>query len=285
MNESDEMFCEHVEICNFFAPKVTMNVPIEIGTDTNIWNLTWSSTDQNAGDVPYYSLWLSRDAGVTFVLLQQNLTFTNYIWDSTQWLLADYTVKVRAYSVDLTTDNCRVDNPPLSYWPGDYCNALSYLHAGGVGSGPPPSYSISANRLTYEFGSTNNTITVAFTYYSRPPPSTIEYFVTDNGSLWFQGVYVPESSLGSFTINIDGFSIGSHVLSITLPFGMDNPQSLTIIVIAPTTPNTIPTSSQQDWSPIIQTLAIGISIGSITVIALVLVLSLQLKRKQVIEYV
>jgi hypothetical protein len=124
---------------NYFAPVVTVNVPVSLGSD--VWNLTWSSTDQNAGDTPYYSLWLSRDAGVTFVLLQQNITATNYTWDSSSWLESNYIVRVRAYSCDFTnwtllgyTDGvlCDVTDPPAGYWPGDFSDGFSSSFAAGA---------------------------------------------------------------------------------------------------------------------------------------------------------
>ncbi|TFH04982.1 MAG: hypothetical protein E4H14_13615 [Candidatus Thorarchaeota archaeon] len=73
---------ENLTICNFFTPDVSLYNPVSLGSDC--WNITWSSTDQNADDVHYYSVWLSRDCGVTFVLLQQNVTTTNYFWDSSK---------------------------------------------------------------------------------------------------------------------------------------------------------------------------------------------------------
>jgi hypothetical protein len=155
---TDVMFFDElgtVSFMNYFAPEVTVNAPVSLGND--VWNLTWSSTDQNADDVPYYSLWLSRDAGVTFVLLQQNLTSTNYTWDSSSWLEASYIVRVRAYSCDFRNwtllgythtegdeevgDDviCDVSDPPTGYWTGDFTDAFSAaIDAGGVPPTTPP---------------------------------------------------------------------------------------------------------------------------------------------------
>ena len=279
---------ENVSICNFFAPEPYVFYPTEY--DDLVFNITWNCEDRNLDDVNYYSIWLSLDGGVTFVLLGQNLTQLWFCWDSSTWLMGEYIVLIRAYSVDYSSSDCRVDEPPSSYWPGDYSDITTYpFDGGGVGSGhlgPLPSFSISTNRSTYEFGSTNNSIIVVFHFYARPPPPGIEYSVTDNGSLWLQGLYVPESSYGSFAINIDGLSVGTHDLSIGFSYGTSNPQSLTIVVTNSTSLNTTTTETPQDWNQLlIQALVVGVSIGSTGVIAAVIILSNRLRRKQVVAYV
>jgi hypothetical protein len=157
-----------VSFMNYFKPHVTVNAPASLGS--NRWNLTWSSTDQNANDTPYYSLWLSRDAGVTFVLLQQNLTATNYTWNAVSWLQANYIVRVRAYSCDFTnfttlgyTDGiiCDVGNPPTGYWPGDFSDALS----GSFAAGAVPPVTTTTTTTT-----TTNTTTTTTTTVVPPPP-------------------------------------------------------------------------------------------------------------------
>lgn len=275
---------ENVSICNFFAPEPSAFFP---QTDDDIvFNFTWNCEDQNLDDVNYYSLWLSFDSGVSFMLLERNLTQTWFVWDSYGHLPREYIAMVRAYSVDYSSSECSVDDPPSSYWPGDYSNTISSFWGGYAPTGPIPSYSIGTNSSTYEFGTTNNVITVVFSFSPFRPPLSIEYSVSDNGSLWVQGVYVPESSEGSFTINIDGLSIGTHDLSIRLPFGTINPQSLMIVVTTPAPSNTTTTTtgSPLNW-PLIQALAVGVSIGSVAIITIVIILSVRLKRNQVVEYV
>jgi len=274
------IYRENVTICNFFVPTIIMNAPVSNGN--GIWNLTWSSTDQNADDVPYYSVWLSGDAGVTFVLLQQNLTVTNYTWDSSSWFEADYMLMLRAYSVDLTSDNCGLDNPPRSYWPGDRSDAFSYLfHAGVEFLHIPPSFSINTHWLTYEHGSSGNTILVQVNNYDQTTPSSSQYSVRDNGSLWREGVYESIWSSFSFSINIDGLSLGLHDLSISLSnFGYY--EHLTVIV---SWLNADTINIPQEPSSFIQGFTTGISLGSITIIALVIILSLRLKRNPTIEYI
>ncbi len=281
-NDSIIIVWENVSICNFFAPKPIAFSPIEY--EDLVYNISWNCVDQNQDDVNYFSIWLSRDGGVTFVLLEQNLTQTWFVWDSSTWITGEYIAMIRAYSVDFSSIECRVDDPPSSYWPGDYSDITTYpFDGGGVGSGPLPSFSISTNRSTYEFDSTSNTIIVVFHFYARPPPPSITYSVTDNGSLWFQGLYVPESSYGSFAINIDGLSVGTHDLSIGFSYGLNNPQSLTIVVTSPTSSNTT-TGTTLNW-PLIQAMAVGVSIGSVAIIAVVIILTIRLRRNRAVEYV
>ena len=288
LNESFETYWENVEICNFFEPALPAVISIYTSDDI-VFNITWICEDQNQDDVNYYSLWLSRDGGVTHVLLRQNLTQTWFGWNSSNWLEADYIARVRAYSVDYTSGECQLDDPPSSYWPGDYSDAISFpFLGGGVGMGGPiPYFSINTNALSYEFGSTGNMISVHLSYYNRPPSLSIVYSVTDNGTLWIQEEYVLESSEESFTINIDGLSIGTHDLSIAIDFfGPYDREYLTVIVTTPTSSNTTTTETPQDWNQLlIQALVVGVSIGCIGVIAAVIILSNRLRRNQVVEYV
>ena len=275
-----------VTFANFFAPDITVNAPIDL--DNDIWNITWSSTDKNANDVNFYSIWFSRDGGVTFVLLWQNLTSTNYVWDSSNWLQDVYLFRIRAYSADLTSEKCSLDSPPSSYWPGDYSDAISLpINAGGVGMGGPiPSFSINTDSLSYEFGSTGNSISVSLSFGGRTAPSSITYSIYDNRSLWIQGEYGPATSWSTFAINIDGLSIGTHSLSLSIDyFGPYDREYFTVTVVASVIPITNSTTNTAiDLDLILQTLAFGVSIGSITIIVLVVVLTLQLKRNPIIEY-
>ncbi|TET06619.1 MAG: hypothetical protein E3J86_14890, partial [Candidatus Thorarchaeota archaeon] len=129
----------NIFIGNFFAPVVTVEVPIDEGS--NVFNFTWSATDLNADDVNYYSVWLSNDVGVSFQLLTTNLTGTTYLWDSSGYLERDdYIVKIRGFSIDFTNHTgygilADVSDESL-YWPGDFGDGLSpEFSAGDV---PPP---------------------------------------------------------------------------------------------------------------------------------------------------
>jgi hypothetical protein len=114
----------NIFIGNFFSPEVTVGTPVNVGG--NVFNISWSSTDLNADDVHYYSVWLSGDDGVSFQVLARNLTTTSYLWDSSGFLEKNYIFRIRAFSVDFS------DPPGLAgvgseddYWPGDFGDGLS----------------------------------------------------------------------------------------------------------------------------------------------------------------
>jgi hypothetical protein len=132
---------------NYFTPKLDVNSPISLDPEPpplqdsgfplprpisqGRWNFTWTCSDLNVNDSNYYSVWLSSDGGSTFQLLERNLTETFFVWDSDGFLQGNnYMYRVRAYSLDFTIreDNaslCSTGNPPESYWPGDYTDAVS----------------------------------------------------------------------------------------------------------------------------------------------------------------
>lgn len=289
LSESFSLLRERVRICNFFAPNVTIH-PIEtLPSDDRTYNITWSSTDANADDVHYYTVWLSNNDGLSFMLMAQNLTRTWHLWNSSGWLEDDYMVRVRAYSVDFTVPGLAdVSDPPEGYWPGDYHDAFTPpFPAGNVGHGlPPPYFTLDIDIVTnssYVFGSTGNTITVhlTFTYHV---PTSIPYVVSDNGSFWLQGDYRPRSFSETFTINIDGLSIGYHIISVGVTgYYTTSYQSLAINVTEQISSTTY--SKPLDWNPFVQALAIGISIGSVTIIITVLILTIRLKRNRIVEYI
>jgi hypothetical protein len=126
-----------VTIGNFFAPVVTVPVPVATVGDPNTFDITWSSTDLNADDTTYYSLWLSNNDGLSYMLIAQNLTTTSYQWNSSGWLEDSYMIRVRAYSLDFTVpDLADVSDPPAGYWPGDFGDGFS--EAFDAGDVPPP---------------------------------------------------------------------------------------------------------------------------------------------------
>jgi hypothetical protein len=135
-----------VTIGNFFAPVVTVPTPVETTSGSNIFDITWSSTDLNADDTTYYSLWLSNNDGISYMLLAQNLTTTSYQWDSSGWLEDSYMIRVRAYSLDFTVVGLNdVSDPPAGYWPGDFGDGFSAaFDAGDV----PPTVEPTTNETT-----------------------------------------------------------------------------------------------------------------------------------------
>ncbi|MGY5879399.1 MAG: hypothetical protein RTV31_04065 [Candidatus Thorarchaeota archaeon] len=207
---------DNVTLCNFFAPVVTVNAPYEIGVDTDFWNLSWSCSDMNRDDVNFFSVWISHDSGVTFIYLYDNTTATTFIWDTTSWLDTNFIVRVIAYSCDITSAKCGFDNPPDSYWPGDFSTSFSTLFAP---TGPPPSITLivdSVNDISYEYLSTGNTVDITL-HFSYATPSSLEYIVRDNGSIWFEDTIDIESLIMTFQLDIDGLIIGSHDIEVDFP--------------------------------------------------------------------
>jgi hypothetical protein len=79
-------------------------------------------------------------------LLAQNMTGTMYQWNSSGWVEGSYILRVRCYSLDFDTtvkedtyDNGTlydvhlnaVDDPPTSYWPGDFSTGYSAVFDAG----------------------------------------------------------------------------------------------------------------------------------------------------------
>jgi len=258
------IFRENVTICNFFAPVVTVNAMVEIGDDTRIWNLTWSSTDANADDTPYYSVWLSRDAGVTFVLLTHNISSCCYLWNSTDWLEADYSVRVRAYSVDMTSSECSFDDPPTSYWPGDYSDGYSSIF---YSNGPPRVYSLyvsSVDDVTYNYGSLDNSVSLTL-YSSFNYPPSLDYIVRSNGSIWFESSVSIRAVTELFDINIDNLPIGVHLIEVEFLIVDPVVVSFKIEVLE---------------SPVAPFITLSITVGAIGGVAVIVIFAIYMKTKK-----
>jgi hypothetical protein len=121
----------NVFIGNFFAPKVTVDAPVAVSSTA--FNVSWSSTDRNVADVPYYQIAVSTDGGSTFQVLARNMTTTSFIWDSHGFVeKSNYVLRVRAFSLDFS-------NPPglcsangeENYWPGDFGDGFTAPFAAG----------------------------------------------------------------------------------------------------------------------------------------------------------
>ncbi|TFH05083.1 MAG: hypothetical protein E4H14_13440 [Candidatus Thorarchaeota archaeon] len=204
---------DNVSLCNFFSPVIVVNHPVEINDEFT--NISWSCTDLNQDDVNYFMVWISRDAGVTFVYLHGNVTQTTFIWDTSPWLAGDYIIRVVAYSCDTTSEKCQFDDPPDSYWPGDYTTAFSgwWAYTGF------PTYTSGAgldvdsvSDLTYEYGSTGNNVRLYLRFLYAP--SSVDYIVRDNGTQWFEGDSYSASSVMVVVLNIDGLSLGIHEIEV-----------------------------------------------------------------------
>jgi len=286
-NDSILVRWENVSICNFFAPEPTAFNPTT--DDDIVFNITWTCEERNLIDANYYDVWLSNNDGVSYMLVMRNLTQTWYIWNSTGWFEGIYIARIRAYSVDYSSSECRLDDPPSSYWPGDFGDAFTCsFPAGDNHPHIPSNYFILDTEIfastSYYFGSTENIITVhlKFDYYL---PSSVRYYVYDDGNYWLTGEFRPQLYSENFTINIDGLPIGTHVISILITeYSTSRNHTITINVTEPIASSTDITTNPQDWSSLIQVLAFGVSIGSVAIIAVVLILTIRLRRNRVIEY-
>jgi hypothetical protein len=212
-NKSYTLMREDVTICNFFAPEVTVYAIEEIPHDG--FNCSWSCSDKNADDVNYYSLWLSNNDGLSFVLLAQNLTRTWYVWNSSGWLYDDFIFGVRAYSLDFTIPG-RTDvlNPPSGYWPGDFADGFSISFQTGdilildlfMDVGVFPSWDIE-----YLEGESGNSIVWTFYFYNYQfRPSGVSYTVYRNDTLILEGTHNFSKDSLTLSINVDGLSQGNY---------------------------------------------------------------------------
>jgi hypothetical protein len=256
---------------NFFAPNITQLPPIDLGY--NQFNFTWTSEDRNQNDTNYYSVWLSGDSGFSYMMLAGNLSESSYLWDSSGYQERDdYLVKIRAYSLDLThPELCGLDNPPTSYWPGDFSDSNLYeISAGDVGHGPQPLYLVdiySPDNFTYVEYTTGNNITwdISISGYL---PFVIEYVVYHNGEQWLTGRFHPYSE-EEITISIDGLTRGTHRFTLEMDNVISDAVFITVV-------------ASDNWSQILHYGAIGISIGSSIIILAVIVLTIRLKKKNAV---
>jgi len=246
---------DNVSICNFYSPIVTVYDPIK--NDDYLFNLTWSCSDMNRDDVNYFEVWVSNNGGSVFHLLVRNITQTWFIWDSSEWEEGDYLIGIYAQSVDLTSDECSLNDPPRSYWPGDSSIGYSvqFQHTGI----PRPLLSISTiDDITYEYGSTGNSVDITLRF-SYSYPTRIDCVVRDNGTFWFRRSIRIQSTEVIIELGIDGLSVGSHEIDVTFLFG-DNASLCFVIDVV-----------ESSLIPYISlSLSIGI-MGGITVIAVFII--------------
>ncbi|MHA2144548.1 MAG: hypothetical protein ACXAB0_03780 [Candidatus Thorarchaeota archaeon] len=269
-SETDTFVIKFVDVSfqNYFAPLVVVYKPIDLGADQ--FNITWSTNDLNADDVNYYSVWLSSDRGKTYQLLSQNLTKPFFVWDSSGFLSLDYIVRIRVYSLDLTNAICRVDNPPYSYWPGDFSEAAtSPFYAGDVYYGhihePYPSVFVtvdSPSDISCIKGSTGNQIIWTL---SDNPSSSIYYVVKKDGNQYQSGF----SENNKIVVSIDDLTVGVYEFEVTVAMTISDSVIVNVYTI-------------QDDS-ILTGLVTGVAAGSATIIVISGVLISRLIRRRKFE--
>ncbi len=270
-NDTDVMTVEfrNITLGNYFVPVFSDSVAQEIGS--SVWNISWSCADKNANDINYFSVWISQDSGVTFYLLARNLTRFHYLWDSSGYLILDsYVIRIRAYSLDLTFGNyCSTAYPPFSYWPGDYSEFLHPISAGDAHIGPPgPVISLNhPSDIIYTVSSTGNMIVWEPNFHSVFQ-GYVKYEIHYNRSFLERGTFNPLIDK-SIKVDVDGLDVGVHEFRIYI-----GARTLDIVLVT-----VLPWSSFPD-SPMFQMVhyaSIGVSIGSIVVILMVVVKTLQLR--------
>lgn len=216
-----QLYYQNVSFGNWFSPSVNVYYPSEVETD--IYNITWSSTDLNADDVNFYQAWLSNDGGASYQLIATNLTEPFFVWDSTGFLTShDYIWRIRAFSVDLTVYAGPFTNIPSDYWPGDFADGFKLIQ---VGDGIPTYAALTLNSpsdLTFIEGELGHQIAWSLTFDSvNFLPDEIEYSILLNGTSYFQGsVQITEREGQTISFPLDGFAVGTHnfTLVVTYPY-------------------------------------------------------------------
>lgn len=258
-----------VTICNYFQPLISDIVAESVITD--VWNISWSCFDKNENDTNYFSFWISSDSGTSYQLLATNLAQSHFVWDSTGYLMLDYLVRIRAFSLDFTFGNyCSTASPPGSYWPGDFNDAEIPLGAGDVHTGIPGFFSITIDEhpdIFYEEGMTGNVIVWVPTVH-YPIPYFVVYEVRCNHSRWTSGRFYPSSDL-VIEVNVDGLEIGTYEFKIIMDWCKS--QSVIVTVLNNNDPDS-------PWAQLIRYGAIGVSIGSSIIITIVIVMTIRLRR-------
>ncbi|MCK4567182.1 MAG: hypothetical protein KAU48_07725 [Candidatus Thorarchaeota archaeon] len=281
LNESIMLIREQVRICNFFAPNVTI-YPIEtLPSDSRTYNITWSSTDRNADEVNYYSVWLSSNEGTSFMLIASNLTRTWQLWNSSGWLEDDYIFRVRAYSIDLTVSGMAdLSDPPAGYWPGDYGDGLSFSISTCGPSRPLTDVGVNQpSDIMYEQGATGNCIVWRFINYSYSYyyPAVLTYEIYRNSELLTRSRIYFQYEGPALSVNIDGLQDGVH--NYTLYY--ENPGAsggyvqdvVFVIVNKPLFNTTTNTTSANPFVPILLQTFLVISIPGAALIALIVLVN------------
>ena len=282
-NETSIIYRENVSVCNFFTPEVHVNAPVERPSGSGTYNISWSCSDQNADDVNYFSVWVSNDVGYTFIMIAENLTSYSMIWDTTGWLEQDYAIRVRAYSVDFTNlELCSTEDPPTSYWPGDYGDGIFYPFT-PTGIIPPYTLSVSSpGDISYQLGTTGHNVTLSLTF-SNSIPTSLDYDIYDNDSVWYLGELHPLDYVNTLQLNVDGLSLGLHEISIVFHADSGDITRTFVVTIfeASTSTTTTTTSTTTTITTTGDNLVIPLVIGaSIVSASLVIVIAYALYQKR-----
>ncbi|MGY5875243.1 MAG: hypothetical protein RTU30_05815, partial [Candidatus Thorarchaeota archaeon] len=132
-NVSLSHFYRDIQLANFFAPRM---LTVDVTKDDEIWNVNWTFEDLNSLESHIFDVLLSFDDGASFMLLEENISQTLYIWNSTGWLIRNYIFEIWVF------DNTGLND---SMW------SVNFEHS----HGPPQSYVSISNRddIQYVLGS------------------------------------------------------------------------------------------------------------------------------------
>ncbi|TFF91901.1 hypothetical protein EU545_02615 [Candidatus Thorarchaeota archaeon] len=215
---------EDVFLGNFFTPLVTVEAPIEVSED--LYNVTWSSTDPNKDDTPFYEFLVSHDGGASYIRLANNLSTTWYIWDTSGFLENEYILKVRAYSVDLNLYPGPFLEIPDDYVPGDFGEGY-YLEFSQDGVPMLKNIDVSSPAdINYTAGETGSVIQWELSFWGGYViiGYLLDYTIFLDGDVILTDTHIISSESNQFiVVSADGQPPGNH--DFTLAFVSPGPDT------------------------------------------------------------
>ncbi len=192
--EGTEFFAiwDDVTFNNFFSPNVTVVSPNGGETWTSTHSITWTATSLNVEGDPISDVYISNDAGYSYMLFAAGLTGTTLDWDTSIWQDMDsYMVKVKAQDRGMTGED-----------ESDGVFTAGVLPIQGV-----PPIIFGQLELNYSYGVIGN---------------SLEWIIGDLHpqliALWVDGLLVSSYSWNTLanvtTVNCDGLFFGSHNYTI-----------------------------------------------------------------------
>ena len=223
-------FVPDITVNQFWSPHVTID-SIEKISATD-FNISWSSTDASPNDENWYEVAVSLYGSYFFAPIAENLTETYFLWDSSEYTPRTYSLRVRAYSVDLSYRMGPFVNIPEDYFPGDCGEAITEsFHAGeAIGyvllSAP--------DDISIQQGPALQSISWSLNFADMDDRTErIAYDVFDNGQLYFSS-FVISNEDDHIEVDLYGFNSGYHNLTLILynPDGTRTKDMVNIYVTA-----------------------------------------------------
>jgi hypothetical protein len=192
--EGTEFFAiwEDVTFNNFFSPNVTVVSPNGGETWTNTHSITWTATSLNVEGSPVSDVYISNDAGYSYMLFAAGLTGTTLDWNTSIWQNTDsYMVMVKAQDRGMTGED----------------ESDGVFTAGVLPIQDVPPFIFGQTELNYSFGETGNLLEWTI---SDLHPQLI--------ALWVDGSLVSSYSWNTITnvttVNCDGLFSGIYNYTI-----------------------------------------------------------------------